>query len=190
MTSALELLYSWPFALGALAGIALDRLYKCWRAHWLNMHKPLPDGQKYHAGGYHLVYVAAVVAVAVLGYVLLTVNRTEQHYEHLAGELAACQTINAQNDDLSIRMRALFLERNEAETQWLNRVVAPDNPEIAALDPQDPRRKDWVTDATIVYNERADRINAQIRAISEQQIDLAEQRNANPTCNPAEEPDG
>jgi len=180
--TALDIVYSLPFLLGALVGLVLDRIIKCAEAKWLDKHDPLPDGKAHKPAGYSRTYVAALLAAMTLGYVLLTMIRTENNYEGLAQELADCQAINAQNDRLSREQRDLFLDLNEAETSWLTRLVAPDSPEIAALDQNDPRREAWAIDVTIVYNERAGKLNEQIRAISDRQRALEAERAASPTC--------
>lgn len=180
--TALDIVYSLPFLLGAIVGLVLDRIIKCAEAKWLDKHRPNPDGTKHRPAGYSRTYVAGLAAAMVLGYVMLTMIRTEERYENLAQEVSDCAQIAAQNDDLSMRMREWFLKRDETESAWLKRLVAPDDPEIATLKLDDPRRQEWGRVVSIIYNEEAAKINAEIRAIQDEQNRLVAERQAKPTC--------
>lgn len=195
MTHLLATVYSPAFIIGLLAGIVGQRIY-CWqRAKWMDRHHPNADGSAHPIGGLDRMWIGGLVALAILGYVLLQAQETHNDTVALSERTLQCQAdlirfiersrdISAQNDELSVRQRKLFADLDELQGVWLTRVVSPDNPEIAALDVEDPRREAWAFDVTIVYNERAAKVRAEVRAITEEQDRLADERQANELPDP------
>ncbi|QPX62132.1 membrane protein [Mycobacterium phage Indlovu] len=195
MTNVLNIVWSLPFLIGMAVGIAGQRLYCRMRARHDDRVHPLPDGKKRDPGGINRMWIGGLIAAACVLYVLSQAQQTHDDTVRLSETTRQCQNdliasiqrgreIQAENDDLSVRQRDLFADLEELQGVWLTRLVQPDNPEIAALDQNDPRRQHWAIDVTIVYNERAAKLRKEVRDITVRQAELAEQRTKNPLPSP------
>lgn len=190
----LEIVYSTSFIIGAIVGMAGMKAYQWAVCRHLDKTHPLPDGRKRHAPEISRVWVGGLVALGVVGYVLLQVNQTEDHYRSLGDEMRRCQTefttaltkrseITTRNDELSRQQRDLFAELDELHGVWLTRLITPP-PDIAALPPTDQRRQDYGITVTRIYNERATKLRDEVRAIIGEQKRLADERARNPLPEP------
>lgn len=75
----LELIYSTPFLVGAAIGLSGQRGSAYAHARWLDRHRPLPNGDHHAARKISQSWIAAMIAAAMLGYFLLTVEKTHEH---------------------------------------------------------------------------------------------------------------
>ncbi|AGU92036.1 hypothetical protein BANE1_18 [Mycobacterium phage Bane1] len=194
MTPVLELIYSFPFVTGLLVGIAAQRVYAHAMCRYENTRHPLPGGRKHHVAGINRMWLAGLVLLATLGYVLLQTGQTEAKYRGLARDVAHCQTefnaalrarsnITAENDELSVKQRDLLTQLDEAAGVLVNRQLNPPSA-IAALPMDDPRRLAWNEDVTRVYYERTQKLREQIGELRRQQNDLLEDRRRHPLPEP------
>lgn len=195
MTSVLEVLYSLPFVVGALAGAVGMHLWQRAQCHHADKIHPLPGGRKRPPPRISPMWAGGLITVAVLGYVLLQVGQTERHYRELGDEMRRCQVefqtalvarskITAENDRLSREQRDLLAESDQAEALWISRIVdLPDD--IAELPAGDERVTEYGRTVTRVYRERIDKINARVQEISDRQVQLEKERAANPLPEPS-----
>lgn len=195
MTAVLDIVWSIPFIIGMFVGIIGQRLYCRMAARHADKVDPLPDGSKREPGGISRVWLGGLIAAATLVYILSQGQQTHDDTVALAQRTANCQAdlirsiargreIGDENDALSVQQRELFAQLEELQGVWLTRLVAPDNAEIAALDQNNPRREAWAIDATIIYNERAAKLRADVRKIADRQAELASQRKMNELPSP------
>ena len=194
MTPVLELIYSFPFVTGLLVGIAAQRIYAHAMCRYDNVHHPLPGGRRHHVAGIKRLWVAGMLLVATLGYVLLHTGQTEAKYRGLAHDVAACQAefntalkarsaITAENDRLSVKQRDLLTELDNASGVWIDRLLNPPD-HIAELDTGDPRRQAWNEDVTRVYYQRASGLRTEIADVRKEQTRLQDDRNRHPLPEP------
>ncbi|AYD82014.1 membrane protein [Mycobacterium phage Saguaro] len=190
MSNVLSIVWSLPFLIGMVVGIVGQRLYYHLRARHEDKVNPLPDGRKRRVGGISSVWTGGMVAAFVLVYVLAQSQQTHDETVALAERTHQCQAdliasiersraISRENDELSMRQRDLLAELEELQAVWLGRIVNPEPPEIAALDPNDPRRQSWAIDVTRVYQERSRTLRDEVASITERQAQLAKERAAN-----------
>lgn len=190
MSSVLSLLYSLPFVVGLVAGIAGMKVYQHVQCKIADAHHPLPGGRRRHPAPISRVWLGGLLTVAVLGYVLLQVSQTEDHYKSLGSEMRRCQVefqqaltvrskISTENDELSRKQRDLLTEYGRATSLWLSQLVnVPED--IAGLPSTDPRVIAWGQAVTQVYSEHAIRINSKLDAISKRQEQLEQDRRDHP----------
>lgn len=195
MTAVLETIYSLPFAVGALIGAIVMRLYQKAQCRLADKRHPLPGGRKHRVPGVSTVWVGGLITVLVLGYVLLLVAQTEQHYKSLASEMRRCQIefqtaliarsrITTENDQLSREQRDLLAESDQAESVWIDRLInLPSN--IKELPQDDPRVTSYGQTVTRIYFERIGRINSRITEIDQRQAELDRDRTAHPLPEPS-----
>lgn len=186
----LSLLYSMPFAIGLLAGIAGMKVFQHAQCRIADAHHPLPGGRHRHPAPISRVWLGGFLTVAVLGYVLLQVTQTEEHYKSLSQDVRRCQVefqqaitarskISTENDELSRKQRDLLVEYGRATSLWLSQLVnLPED--IAGLPQSDPRVIAWGHAVTQVYSEHAIRINTKLDVISKRQEQLEQDRRDNP----------
>ncbi|ABD58134.1 hypothetical protein PBI_COOPER_17 [Mycobacterium phage Cooper] len=194
MTPVLELIYSFPFVTGLLVGIAAQRVYAHAMCRYENAHHPLPGGRRHRVVGINRMWLAGLVLVATLGYVLLQTGQTEAKYRGLARDVAKCQTefntalkvrsqITAENDALSVKQRDLLTELADAASVLVDRQLNPPDA-IAALEIDDPRRLAWNEDVTRVYFQRVTKLREEINKVHDEQTQLQKDRAKNPLPEP------
>lgn len=194
MTPVLELIYSFPFITGLLVGITAQRVYAHVMCRYANVHHPLPGGKRCRVPGISRTWVAGLVLLATLGYVLLQTGQTEAKYRGLARDVANCQrefnqalkarsAITAENDEISFKQRDLLTKLDEAAGVLVNRQLNPPS-SIAALPMDDPRRLAWNEDVTRVYYQRATELRKRVAEIREEQTRLQDERNQHPLPEP------
>jgi hypothetical protein len=181
MTHFLNLFYNWSFAVGGALGLLGMRIY-C----RVNDHRNGCERTKISR-----IWVAALVSLAVLGYVLLTAQRAADRTLAIAQAQKNCQ------NDLNnvVKKRSTFTERannlaqkrsdlldalDAASAHWLASLLSPSDPEIAKLDLNDPRRQDYGYIVTQVYFDDSNKIRVQIVDAKHQQQVLDKELLANP----------
>lgn len=186
----LSLLYSLPFAIGLVVGIAGMKVYQHAQCKIADAHHPLPGGRRRHPAPISRVWVGGFLTIAVLGYVLLQVGQIEQRYKGLADNVQRCQVefqqalvarsrITTENDQLSRQRQDLLQEYGRATSLWLSQLVnLPED--IADLPATDPRSIAWGQAVTRVYSEHALRINSKLNDIGKRQEQLEQDRRDHP----------
>ncbi|ACF05018.1 hypothetical protein Nigel_15 [Mycobacterium phage Nigel] len=194
MTPVLELIYSFPFVTGLLVGIAAQRVYAHAMCRYENAHHPLPGGRQHHVQGINRMWLAGLVLLATLGYVLLQTGQTEAKYRGLARDVAQCQTefnaalkarsaIASENDEISFKQRGILAQLDEAAGVLVNRQLNPPSA-IAALPTNDPRRLAWNEDVTRVYYERTQGLRDDIAELRKREAQLQDERRKHPLPEP------
>lgn len=92
------------------------------------------------------------------------------------------ERISADNDRLSKEERTLLADLAKAQSEWLGQLIAPTDPRIAALDPNDAAREEYSFSVSRVFFKTAGDINRRIEAIHSEQE--ANERDR-PTSRPA-----
>lgn len=195
MSDVLSLFYSLPFVAGGLAGILGMKLYQRLQCRYQDRHHPLPDGAKHPVPSINRMFWGGLLTVAILGYVLLQVGQTEQHYRDLGSEMRRCQVefmsalkaradISAENDKLSREQREYLAQSDQAEALWIDRLINLP-PEIAALPSSDDRVQQYGRTITRIYFERIGKINEKIADVSKRQVELEQWRRDNPLPSPS-----
>lgn len=190
MFHLLQLIYSWPFWIGAGGGLILQRLYRYIEAEYGNRHHPLPDGRKYYAAGLNMVWLAALVGFLTVGYVLMTATRAQVEATATKERITACQAefqgaltlradIAGQDADLSNQVSDLRTENDDAMAVMMDRILNPP-PDIAKLEVNDPRRIAWKIDVELIWSDWTSKIRAQIADLTNQRKALAVQRQHHP----------
>lgn len=194
MTDVFAVIFSLPFLIGMVCGVAVQRAY-CWAVAKYEDHAhPLPNGKHHRPASINRVWLAGIMTFVIVGYILFQVDQTEQSYRTLARNVAACQEefnealikragIAAQNDRISIDQRELLARVDTAEAEWVGQLINPP-PDIAELALDDPARDAWNITVTRVYVERIDRLNSQVADLAAQQRVLDAQRRDNPLPEP------
>ncbi|AYB70560.1 hypothetical protein SEA_SERENDIPITOUS_18 [Mycobacterium phage Serendipitous] len=190
MTSVLSLLYSLPFAIGLVIGVAGMKVYQHAQCKIADAQHPLPGGRHRHPAPISRVWVGGFLTIAVLGYVLLQVGQIETRYKGLADNVERCQVefqqaitarskITTENDQLSRQRQDLLQEYGRATSLWLSQLVnLPED--IADLSSTDPRVIAWGQAVTRVYSEHALRINSKLNDIGKRQEQLEQDRRDHP----------
>lgn len=208
-------LLSWSLVVGIVIGFVLSKVTQLARVCWEEKHHPLPDGRKrskWRVPATDRRWLIGMIAVAFLSWSVYTTNENDQANERNASEAAAfaarvqdCQKqlieainasravtaanekISADNDRLSQNERRLLAELAKAQSEWLGQLIAPSDPRIAAMDPNDPAREEYGFAVSRTFFAKAGDINRQIDGIHRQQ---AENDAARSTSRPAlPEPD-
>ena len=190
MTTLLDLLYSLPFSIGMVMGVVMMKAYKRVQCHYADAHRPLPGGRHRHPPSISRVWIGGLLTVAVLGYVILQVNTTEQRYKSLSEDVRHCQVefqqalvarakITTENDALLRQRVDLLQEYGRATSTWLGQLVAPPS-DLADLAASDPKVGVWMAAVTRVYSDRANRITAHMDAIGNRLEQLEQDRLAHP----------
>ena len=194
MVDLLGVLYSWPFAVGLVAGVAGRRLYCYSRARWLDQHAPLPGGEHHNPGHLNRVWVGGLVAVAIMGYSVLKVQETQDRTLELTHQLAVCNNefnealrarsnISTQDNNLSTQISDIRSQIDDSTGNWINRLINPP-PDIAGLPAAAERRLEWNHDVTVVYFQRTGHLRDEIAKIVEQRKALQEERANSPLPDP------
>ncbi|AKF14280.1 hypothetical protein SEA_VINCENZO_18 [Mycobacterium phage Vincenzo] len=194
MTAVLELVYSFPFATGLVVGVVGQRAYAHGVAKYQDVHHPLPSGRHRKVPGISRVWVAGLVLLATLGYVLLQTGQTEAKYRGLARSMYDCQRefnqalkarsqITTENDRISTQQRDLFTALDEAAGTLVDRQLNPPA-DIAALPMDSPRRLAWNEDVARVYYQRTSKLRGQIADLRAEQTRLQHERAAHPLPEP------
>lgn len=190
MLHFLNIVYSWSTLMGAAGGFILQRLWRYAEAEYGNRHHPRPDGGKYYAGGVNTVWLAGLVGVLTVGYVLMSAEHARVASVEVANRVSDCQVefqgaltmraeIAAQDSDLGNQISDLRTQQDEAWALMMSRILNPP-PDIAKLDVNDPRRLAWKTDVQYVWTDWSTKIRAKIVDLTNQRKDLADKRAAHP----------
>lgn len=183
----LEFVYSLPFVIGAVVGYCGQRCYAHVRAWWLDRRDPLPGGRHRATPPVAPTWIAGLLAATMLGYVLLTAERTHEQGERLTSDVTRCwaeayQAAKARaelNDEDAALAREIAVHRDElsqTNADWIGRLLnAPPN-----VGDSVERRQQYMFDVTKVYFEQYGRIVAQIKDVEGRQAQLAEQRRTHP----------
>lgn len=195
-------IFSWPFGIGVLIGLSLDRAWRYAYTGWLNQHHPLPDGQKRRPPRFNFTALGVTIAVAVILFSVYKIQDTSNTTQRIIADARAfsaqvqdCQRqlieaikggrqVSAENDALSVQQRDLFAAKDDAETNMWRALLTPPDPAIAQLDTADPRRQHYSLDVLARYTKDAADIDRKIRGISDRQTDLLASRPPlpEPTC--------
>lgn len=190
ITKILEQIYTWTFFFGAILGGGLWRTYCHQKARYLDIHDPLPGGAKHHVQRLSRVWIAGLVMVFSVGYVLNTAQKTHDQTLQLQADVNRCWgetyqnikanvEVNAQNDQITRQQIQLQRDYNQAAYDWLKLLLAPPDPELAAKDPNGPERRAWGITVSIEYQEKVNQINKGMNDLINQRIALDKKREAN-----------
>lgn len=182
--------YNWSFAVGAVVGLVGMRIYERQKAKRLDREDPLPGGCKHSISGYSRTWLAGLVTVATIGYVLLTAQSARDQTVALQLNQARCSEqfrdalkaradITNQDSDLSNRISDIRSDIDETTGNWINRLLNPP-PEIALLSDEDPRKTSWKVDVTVVYFQRTKALREQIAKMADERKQLADWRQDHP----------
>lgn len=187
----LERIYSWPFLVGVILGFIGDGYYRRMVAMWEDNHHPLPGGRKHTVAGISRMWLATLLTVGTMGYVLLLAERTHENQVALGKSTAKCQEefneaveaqikIHDQDLVLARQQRDLMTQLNDRHDQWVSEVIQPPVPDIAKLAINDDRREIWSVAVTNLYIEDSQRIRQKLDTNSKDQDKLANDRAAHP----------
>lgn len=190
MLYVLQTIYSLPYLTGAATVALLWPLYCRQKAHWQNVHHPLPDGGKHYAAHISRIWLAGLAAVFSLGYILLTAQTTQNQTIGLAKSVADCWRqsyqstkaqidLNAQNDGISRQQQAIQREYDRATSALVEDLVTPPSA-IAALSPNDLVRVAWKTQRTADYQRQINDLGSHFDDLVNQRVDLDKQRAMHP----------
>jgi hypothetical protein len=186
----LEDIYSWPFFFGALAGSILWKLYCRTKAHYEDVHHPLPNGQRHTQARMSRVWLAGLSAALSLGYVLLITGHIEERTATLNRNVTTCWhetylqlkaqvEINAENDGISRQQQAIQREYDEDTAAWLKDLVNPPNG-LAEQPTNSPERQAYNLSRTLEYQANLDDLGHQFDDLVNQRKVLDKQRAAHP----------
>lgn len=195
MNSVLHTIYSAEFAIGAVTGAFLMKLYQWWYCRHLDRIHPLPGGVHRHVPGVNVPMLGVMMAVLSLGYVLFQTTETEERYKGLADRAGRCPTvfqqniaarsnITAENDRLSVIQRDKLTELDELTGEWIHRLLYPP-PHLANTNLNDPGRQGYTITVTRIYEEAASKLRSDISALRDQQSRLAAERAQHPVPDPS-----
>jgi hypothetical protein len=170
-------LFTWGFAAGFLVGFCIERAWRWADTWWLNRHAR--DGKRYRVGGINSKWVAGTIVVFVVGLVMVETQRNSNCIDEFKVTLVKRSAITAENDRLSIEQRELLADNQRAEAEWINSLLRPPR-KIDELAPGDPVREAWAVAISEDYFDHADKVNAWIKAISDEQRRNDEERARNP----------
>ncbi|QBP30246.1 hypothetical protein KDW77_gp32 [Mycobacterium phage Pinnie] len=190
-------LLSWSLVVGIAIGFALSKALAVARVCWADKHEPLPDGRRRSRLAALRIdrrWLIGFIAVTFLSWSVYTTNENDQANERNAADAAAfalrvqdCQKqlieainasravtaanekLSADNDRLSKEERRLLAELGKAQSEWLGQLIAPTDPRIAALDPNDPVREEYGFAVSRTFFAKAGDINRRIDAIHDEQ---------------------
>lgn len=171
MMSILNTIYSLPFFLGALNGSVLWMLYCRSKVRWQNKYHPLPDGQLHYTNHVSRVWLAGLIAVLGLGYVLLTAQKTHDDTVGLTRDVARCWQesyqatraqikLNADNDLISRTQQSLQRKFDVDTSNWLKDLINPPGG-LANQSTDSPARQAFGLQRTAEYQGQLDDLGAQ-----------------------------
>lgn len=190
MIHILQVVYSLPFLVGAIAGSVLWKLYCRQKARVLDRRYPLPDGARHYAAHMSRVWVAGLIAVGGLGYVLLTAQTTQDQTLRLTHNVARCWKesydaakaqieINGENDGISRKQQNLQRDYDRATSEWLKALVNPPG-DLADESTNSPARQAYGLQLTAQYQAAINRMGAQFDALVNERAALDAKRQAHP----------
>lgn len=162
-------LWSSPFLAGLIAGFVLNRAYCLAKTCWLERHRPLPDGRKrskWRALSFDRRWLVGLLAVAFLGWSVITTSENASDVSNLSRRVADCQArlivaitdsrkvtaenekISADNDRLSQEERKLLADLARYQAEWLGRILDPPA-EVKALERGSPVRERYNLDVIL-----------------------------------------
>lgn len=186
MLPFLEFIYSLPFVIGAFVGYFGQRCFAHAHVAWLNRYRPLPDGEQ-RVTRVSQTWLAGLLAAIMLGYVLLTSERTHEQAQRLTSDVTRCWSESYQaakaradlNDQDATLTNELAHHRDDlfqANADWIGQLLnAP--PDVGA---NIERRQQYMYDVTRGYFQRYGQIMFQIKNVEARQAQLAEQRRLHP----------
>ncbi|QFG10112.1 hypothetical protein PBI_LEMURIA_32 [Mycobacterium phage Lemuria] len=142
--------WSWSFLAGLVAGFVLNRSIALAHTCWLDRHRPLPDGRKrskWKALSFDRRWLVALLAVAFLGWSVITTSANAEENARLSAEAAAfaervqrCQAelivaisgsrrVTADNDRLSVEERRLLADGQRVVMEFAGQLLDPATPE-------------------------------------------------------------
>jgi hypothetical protein len=138
-------------------------------------------GERWRFNWTSLGFIVAVSAMVFIG-----LQNTQ-----LATEVQNCQRefnsalvnrarIAEENDRLSQDQRYWLSKSDEAVGDLIARATSPIDPKIAAMAPDDPRRRAWESGLVMTYNIRTNKYRAEIQKIEDQQEELKIDRQNHP----------
>jgi hypothetical protein len=108
---------------------------------------------------------------------------TQRCYREFAEAIQARSAIGLENDALSREQRAALADNQVALREWLGALLNPP-PEIAALPPSSPPRRDWGIAISNKFNERLAVNNNTISEANAKQLANDEERKQHPLPEP------
>lgn len=190
MTHLLNQIYSWPFLIGAALGGALWRIYCHQKAHYLDIHEPLPGGAKHQIARLNRLWVAGLALTLSLGYILLSAQNAHDETLKLAKRVTACWAegyqatkaqvnLNAENDKISREQQELQRGYDEATSTWLKALVNPPG-DLKNQPTNSLERQAWGLTITGEYQNKLNDLGQQFDALVKERSDLDYQRSQHP----------
>jgi hypothetical protein len=182
--------YSWPPAIGSMVTLLLWNVYCRHKARWLDIHRPLTNGQKHYVAHMNKVWVAGIMGVLVFGYVLLTAQQAQDQAIGVAKDAARCWSeaykstkaqieLNAQNDRISREQQNLQREYDRDTSDWLKDLVVPPGG-LALQDTNSPARQAYGLQRTAQYQAQIDDLGRQFDDWVTQRKTLDNERTQHP----------
>lgn len=193
-TAILNTVYSLPFFLGATAGWGLWTIYCRQKARYMDAHRPLADGRHHEVARLSRIWIAGLVMVFSVGYVLLSANKAHDDTVALAKRVTSCwresyrQTkvqidINSQNDFVSRQQQQLQRDYDRATSDWLKALINP--PGALANQPSDsPDRRAWALQVSAMYQQKLDDLGDKFDELVAQRAKLDDERAQHPLPEP------
>jgi hypothetical protein len=186
----LELVYSPACFIGIVGGTGFWLLYCRAKSRLLDQHEPLPEGKHHAVARMSRQWIAGLCALGSLGYVLLTVGRTEEHTAQLNEDVTRCWQetyqqiraqvlLNAQNDGVSRKQQALQREYDEDTSDWLKKLVNPPG-DMATQPTNSPERQQYGIDVSLVYQGQLDDLGRKFDGLVAQRKALDKERAQHP----------
>lgn len=190
MLKMLEMIYSLPCLIGAVGWQIIWKLSLHSRARWLDVHHPLPDGQKHCVERMSRVWLAGLCAAFSVGYVLLATARAEEHTHELNRAVVHCWSesyqntvaqieINRQNDLVTRKQQDLQRQFDIDTSNWLKKLVSPPG-DLASQPTNSPARQQYGIQVTTVYQAELDDLGRQFDDQVKQRESLDQQRKEHP----------
>lgn len=188
MIHILQIVYSLPYLIGAVSGALLWKLYCKQKARWEDRYDP--DGAPHYANHVSRVWVAGVIAVGGLGYVLLTAQTTQNRTLQLTDNVARCWResyqstkaqidINRQNDLISRQQQGLQRDYDRATSDWLKDLVNPPG-DLMNQSTNSPARQVWGLQRTAQYQTVLNDLGAKSDDLVKQRAQLDAERAQHP----------
>lgn len=183
----LALFYNRQFGLGLLVGLVGMYFYQRWRCKHLDKKEPMV---KHPPPGINRMVAAALITVAMLGYILLKAQQTQDITVATNERLKTCtiqfqqslkyrSDITSQDTELSNQISDIRSQLDDALGTFLDRRLNPP-PDIAKLDANDPRRVQWKDDITYVYAQWQRKLRDRIDQLVKERKVLLDARVAHP----------
>lgn len=190
MLILLEKVYSVAFWSGAFCGSVFWLAYCRAKARYLDLHRPLPDGQRHTVGRMSRQWLAGLCAALSLGYVLMATEKASNHTSLLESSVGTCWTetyqhtreqirINAENDQISRQQQQLQRDYDRATSDWLEQLLAPPG-DLANMDTNSPQRRAWGLAVTADYQNKINDLGARFDQLAAQRAQLDQQRAQHP----------